>query len=66
MRAGAPAAGATIGLGAGTPIEGAIVDELGRELNPPGSLTGISPALLAQYQAAVEATYQTALAAKSA
>jgi ferredoxin len=25
------------------PIEGAILDELGRELNPPGSLTGISP-----------------------
>ncbi|MBU1666678.1 MAG: 4Fe-4S binding protein [Gammaproteobacteria bacterium] len=48
------------------PIEGAILDELGRELNPPGSLTGISPAMLAQYQAAVEATYQAALAAKSA
>jgi ferredoxin len=48
------------------PIEGAILDELGRELNPPGSLTGISSAMLAQFQAAVEATYQAALAAKSA
>jgi ferredoxin len=48
------------------PIEGAILDELGNELNPPGSLTGISPAMLAQYQAAVEATYQAALAAKTA
>jgi len=48
------------------PIEGAIVDELGVELNPPGSLTGISPALLAKYQAAVEATYQQAIEAKVA
>jgi ferredoxin len=48
------------------PIEGAILDELGRALNPPGSLTGISPAMLVQYQAAVEATYQAALAARTA
>ena len=48
------------------PIEGAIVNELGEPLNPPGSLTGISLELLAQYQAAVEATYQAALRAKSA
>lgn len=48
------------------PIEGAIIDELGNALNPPGSLTGIPPALLAQYQAAVEAAYQAALAAKTA
>ena len=48
------------------PIEGAILDELGRELNPLGSLTGISLTLLGQYQAAVEATYQAALEAKTA
>ncbi len=30
------------------PIEAAILDELGRPLNPPGSLTGIPPALLAR------------------
>jgi len=47
------------------PIEGAILDELGVELNPPGSLTGISMEMLTKYQAAVEATYQAALAAKS-
>lgn len=47
------------------PIEGAIVDELGNALNPPGSLTGIPIELLAQYQAAVEAAYQAALAAKT-
>ena len=46
------------------PIECAIVDELGVALNPPGSLTGIAPELLAQYQAALEATYQAALDAK--
>jgi len=34
-------------------------------LNPPGSLTGIAPELLARYQAAVEATYRAALAAKT-
>lgn len=27
------------------PVEGAIIDALGRELNPPGSLTGLPPAL---------------------
>lgn len=27
------------------PIEGAIVDELGEPLNPPGSLTGVLPTL---------------------
>jgi len=48
------------------PIEGAILDELGVELNPPGSLTGISLEMLAKYQAAVEATYQAALEAKTA
>lgn len=48
------------------PIEGAILDDLGRELNPVGSLTGIPPELVAKYQAAVEATYQAALAAKTA
>lgn len=47
------------------PIEGAIVDELGVACNPPGSLTGISEEMLAKYQAAVEATYQAALAAKT-
>jgi ferredoxin len=47
------------------PIEGAIIDELGAPLNPPGSLTGISPEMLLKYQAAVEATYQAALEAKS-
>jgi len=34
------------------PVEGAIVDELGRELNPPGSLTGLPPALAALVAAA--------------
>jgi len=47
------------------PIEGAILDELGNPLNPVGSLTGIPLELLAKYQAAVEATYQAALEAKS-
>lgn len=47
------------------PIEGAIVDELGAPLNPIGSLTGIPPELLAQYQAALDATYKTALEAKT-
>jgi ferredoxin len=47
------------------PIEGAILDELGTALNPPGSLTGISTEMLAKYQAAVEATYKAALEAKS-
>ena len=48
------------------PIEGAIVDELGREMNPIGSLTGIPLELMAQYQAALDATYQAAVAAKTA
>ncbi len=47
------------------PIEGAILDELSNPLNPIGSLTGIPPELLAQYQAALDATYQAAVAAKS-
>lgn len=47
------------------PIEGAIIDESGMALNLPGSLTGISPEMLAKYQAAVEATYQTALENKT-
>jgi ferredoxin len=47
------------------PIEGAILDESGVALNLPGSLTGISEAMLAKYQAAVEATYLAALEAKT-
>jgi ferredoxin len=47
------------------PIEGAITDELGMALNLPGSLTGISSEMLVKYQAAVEATYQAALEAKT-
>ncbi len=47
------------------PIEGAILDEEGVALNLPGSLTGISAEMLAKYQAAVEATYQTALENKT-
>jgi ferredoxin len=39
------------------PIEGAIVDELGVALNPPGSLTGIPPHKLAPLQL-VEAARQ--------
>jgi ferredoxin len=39
------------------PIEGAILDELGVALNPPGSLTGIPPHKLAPLQL-VEATRQ--------
>jgi len=37
------------------PIEGAIVNELGEALNPPGSLTGISPARWAAVQAEISA-----------
>ena len=37
------------------PIEGAILDELGAELNPPGSLTGISPARWAAAMAEIQA-----------
>ncbi len=48
------------------PIEGAILDDLGAEVNPIGSLTGIPMELLAQYQAALDATYQAALNDKSA
>ncbi|MDD5390035.1 MAG: 4Fe-4S binding protein [Gallionellaceae bacterium] len=48
------------------PIEGAILDDLGTEVNPIGSLTGIPMELLAQYQAALDATYQAALNDKSA
>jgi ferredoxin len=33
------------------PIEGAILDDLGLALNPPGSLTGIAPDRLAQARA---------------
>ena len=47
------------------PIEGAILDETGVALNLPGSLTGISPEMLAKYQAAVEATYRAALENKT-
>ncbi|MGZ8215749.1 4Fe-4S binding protein [Methylomagnum sp.] len=37
------------------PIEGAIVDELGDALNPPGSLTGIPPEKMAEAMAALQA-----------
>ncbi len=37
------------------PIEGAILDELGEALNPPGSLTGIPPERWAAAQAAIAA-----------
>lgn len=37
------------------PIEGAIVNELNDALNPPGSLTGISPELWAQAQREIAA-----------
>jgi ferredoxin len=37
------------------PIEGAILDELGTEMNPPGSLTGIPPARWAATQAEIGA-----------
>lgn len=47
------------------PIEGAILSDLGEPLNPVGSLTGIPPELVAQYQAAVDATYAAALATKT-
>lgn len=37
------------------PIEGAILDELGVEMNPPGSLTGIPPGHWAAAQAEIMA-----------
>jgi hypothetical protein len=37
------------------PIEGAILDELGVALNPPGSLTGIPPERWAATQAEIGA-----------
>jgi len=37
------------------PVEGAIVDAEGEALNPPGSLTGISPARWAAVQAEIAA-----------
>ena len=37
------------------PVEGAIVNELGEALNPPGSLTGISPSRWALVQAEIAA-----------
>ena len=37
------------------PIEGAIVNEINEPLNPPGSLTGISPARWAAVQAEIAA-----------
>lgn len=37
------------------PIEGAILDELGAEMNPPGSLTGIPPERWAAAQAEIAA-----------
>lgn len=37
------------------PIEGAIIDELGVPLNPPGSLTGIPPERLAVAMAEIRA-----------
>lgn len=37
------------------PVEGAIVNELNEAMNPPGSLTGISPARWAAVQAEIAA-----------
>ncbi len=37
------------------PIEGAILNASGEALNPPGSLTGIPPELLAEVQAEIRA-----------
>lgn len=37
------------------PIEGAILDALGRPINPPGSLTGIPPERLAAARAEIQA-----------
>lgn len=37
------------------PIEGAIIDELGKALNPPGSLTGVPPERWALAQAEIAA-----------
>jgi Fe-S-cluster-containing hydrogenase component 2 len=37
------------------PIEGAILDELGNAMNPPGSLTGIPPGRWAAAQAEIGA-----------
>lgn len=43
------------------PIEGAILDELGMELNPPGSLTGIPPERWVAAQAEIQARGGTPL-----
>lgn len=37
------------------PIEGAILNELGEEMNPPGSLTGIPPERMAAAMAEIRA-----------
>ena len=37
------------------PVEGIILNSLGEPLNPPGSLTGIPPARLAQVMAEIQA-----------
>ncbi len=37
------------------PIEGAILDSLGEPANPPGSLTGIPPARMAEVMAEIQA-----------
>ncbi len=37
------------------PVEGAILDSLGKPVNPPGSLTGIPPTRMAQAMAAIRA-----------
>lgn len=37
------------------PIEGAILDRFGEEINPPGSLTGIPPERMAEAMAALQA-----------
>jgi len=37
------------------PIEGAILDQLGAAVNPPGSLTGIPPEKLAEAMAEIQA-----------
>lgn len=37
------------------PIEGAILDSLGKPVNPPGSLTGIPPPRMAEIMAKIQA-----------
>jgi len=37
------------------PVEGAILNGLGESVNPPGSLTGISPSKMAEAMAEIQA-----------